>query len=425
MSRYPFYTRYTAHHHLRAEILNGVFNGIFGLKEIVAKKALGASDLEMTILITMFSSSFLLGSIWGPMMEGRSKKPFFVWGGLIGRGSLIAVAGITSAAWFIGIIALTLIAQTAFQPAQQSILQANYPQSHRARIFSRIVLFMQLTSVLLAVTGGALLNWNGEIYRWLFPAAGIIGGASYIWYGTIRIRRAGTRIREFQHSPDRKARQPIRSGIRHFFEVLKTNPDFRRYEINFFLYGIAFMLPLVVNENVLIDIEYFGLDYDLYAVIKLATFAITMALFMPVGGWLQDRLGVSCASGWFFLTLALYPIGMFASLSLLTHHPELAFALLVLSFFVWGVAMSGVMMAWNLGSSSFAGDRDASALMSVHVSMVGLRGLLFPGLGMLIGQTFGYRAVYVCSAVLFLVASAGMFLLHYTMNVKPTASSAD
>jgi hypothetical protein len=64
----PAVTRYTYHHHLRAEIFNNLFLGIFGLYEAVARKALGASDLEIVVLSTCSAAFSVLAFVWGSVI---------------------------------------------------------------------------------------------------------------------------------------------------------------------------------------------------------------------------------------------------------------------------------------------------------------------------------------------------------------------
>jgi hypothetical protein len=79
-----------------------------------------------------------------------------------------------------------------------------------------------------------------------------------------------------------------------------------------------------------------------------------------------------------------------------------------LAHIVLGVGMSGINVAWSLGPVSFAGDRDASRYSGAHVTLTGVRGTIAPLLGAVGLIYLGFNAVFIASAGLFLLGSAGM-----------------
>ncbi len=68
------------------------------------------------------------------------------------------------------------------------------------------------------------------------------------------------------------------------------------------------------------------------------------------------------------------------------------------AYLIFGIAMTAVNMAWNMGSIVFAGKEDASIYQSVHVTMTGIRGLVAPGLGFSLLKISGITSVFLVAA---------------------------
>jgi len=82
-----------------------------------------------------------------------------------------------------------------------------------------------------------------------------------------------------------------------------------------------------------------------------------------------------------------------------------------LAYLFFAIAMTGVVLSWNLSSIFFAKEKDASAFQAVHVSLTALRGLMAPLLGYLVLKYFGPVTVFSIASLLFFSASAGMWYL--------------
>jgi hypothetical protein len=77
--------------------------------------------------------------------------------------------------------------------------------------------------------------------------------------------------------------------------------------------------------------------------------------------------------------------------------------------------MTGVNIAWTMRPILFAGRRDAAQYMGVHVTMVGIRGLIGNPLGFFLLQTAGSRVAFSVASALFLAASGLMVALNRRM----------
>jgi len=146
------------------------------------------------------------------------------------------------------------------------------------------------------------------------------------------------------------------------------------------------------------------LPYGQVAGSTQVVFQLTLLVTMLPAGHVTDRLGPIRVAKWSFAFLALYPIGLMLSQSALH---------LGLACVVYGVAMSGIHVAWTMGPVTLG--RDASAAphyMAIHATLVGVRALLgqFPAVWLY--MVTGRIAVPLAVAMmLFLGGAAVMFRL--------------
>ena len=414
----PFYSRYTRTLHLRAEILNNLFAGVIGLAGAVARKGLDASELGITVLTTAGSASLLTAIFWSTAMEGRSKRPFIVGSALVGRLSLVLMAFAVDPRVFIAICCVYFLSEPVFIPAQNALLQANYHNSIRGTVFGTITGISKIPFLLAAFSAGKILDAHPRAYLWLFPAAGALGTLAYLQYARIRIRR--------WEAPARARRPGVFASLANFLRIMRDDRDFDRFERNFMIYGMAFMIIQPVNVFLLIDD--LQMSYGLYSLCTQILFQIIIAVTSRASGRLLDRIGAMRVAALSFTALVLHAGTLL--LASVFHSIPLAFV----AFGLFGVAMSGVNGAWSLGAMRFAGDRDAAAYMGAHVACVGFRGFFGPTLGYVLVLAFehpavgvpglGIPAAYGIAAALFAIAAVAMARLGSRMEGSGSGPAA-
>ena len=80
--------------------------------------------------------------------------------------------------------------------------------------------------------------------------------------------------------------------------------------------------------------------------------------------------------------------------------------MLGLSYAVFGVAMTPVILTWNLGPVQFAPrERDSGDYMAVHVTLTGLRAILGPVLALTSERLLGLSWGFIVSAGFYLAAA--------------------
>jgi len=132
--------------------------------------------------------------------------------------------------------------------------------------------------------------------------------------------------------------------------------------------------------------------------------AIFIIVFTPILGAVLDRTNPIYLSKVSFFTLIAYPALLIAAWFLRGSAEPLFY----LSFAAFGFAMAGVTLTWNVGPMYFAATpQEIPRLMSVHVTLTGVRGLLVPIAGYLLLK-IGILAPFCASACCFLSAALMM-----------------
>ncbi len=106
----------------------------------------------------------------------------------------------------------------------------------------------------------------------------------------------------------------------------------------------------------------------------------------------------------------------------------LAVIIVFIAYTIFGIAMAGVNLSWNMSSIFFAGKEDASMYQSVHVTMTGIRGLIAPILGFALLKIMGINSVFYVAAGFLALASVMslrdyMRFKHHVAEIVPDTPS--
>jgi len=381
--------RYTFAFHLRAMMLEGAVNGAWQLNEIVARKSLGASTLWITLIAMSPSVALLLSALWGPLFEGRRKAPFFLAAGVVGRLVLLAVAAVRGPAAFTAVLAVSALSYSILYPTQNALFQSNYAPGERGRFFGRAYSAFAVASILSALALGALYDLQTQAYRWTYPAVGLVGFLAC--YELYRPRERCTRPR---------VTRAWSNPLRQVWGVLAGDRAFALYQAGFFFYGLGFMTMITLIPLYIVD--RLGASYWQASWMRVVLYMGVQALTSGIAGRFMDRSHPAALAKLSFLGLAAFPL-----LLGLSRTPWGGYG----AFLWFGLCMAGVSLAWYVGPLAFAGERDSSAFMTVHVALTGVRALIGHPLAAVLYVTTGTFAVPFLAASVFFLSGAGCMAL--------------
>jgi MFS family permease len=386
-----------------AVFFRGFVSASYQFQEIVAKKALDAADWQVTVLVMIWPLSNIFSIWWGKLMERSSSiSLYFYILGFWGRMVLIFMFWVNNWWSYLLIMVIFFGFNSIESPAHSTLFRYGFGLKNRGRLFGIAASVENAVAVSFAWLAGYLLDINESWFRHIFALVGIFGLLSSLFLAQTKISKAVPK----QLKPINPA-EFFLSPIRRSIEVLKDNPLFRRFEINYFIYGLAFMMILPVIPKFMVDAV--GMNYSQMFISKSVIAKLGLLILAPLAGRLYDLMNPGKFAGIAYSALVFYPFTLlFASFN-----PGWIYApyLVMFAFLFNGIAMAGIYVSWNIGSIYFAGAEEAPMFQSVHVSLTGVRALFGPLIGFFVMKIFNYQAVFILASVTFLTAAFFSFKL--------------
>ena len=295
---------------------------------------------------------------------------------------------------------IATLGSASWTPVNGKLLERFYAVEIRGRVYALLNIVTHGGGIVTVYLVGRWLERNPDAFRLYFPLAAIVQLAGVALLVRLA-RRAGA-------SDPVDVRWPLSwSGllrpVLRMGAVLRSDRTFRRYEQAFMTYGAAFMLcdallPVLATDR--LHMRYEDYAHSTQMISKIALLAVVLP-----AGWTLDRLGAMRTSGIAFGVLAMYP------LLLLTARDWSGVAT---ASAVMGVGMGWVSMGWMLGPVALAGTGErVPHYVAIHATLVGVRGIVFQGAGMLLYKlTGGFAWPLLIAAAAFTWAAFQMWRLH-------------
>lgn len=376
--------RYTYHFHVRAAVAETMFTSLVWSASDVAARNMGAGPLEIT-LFTMAPGVAQIVSIFiSDRLARIDRRKLLLWSGFLGRAPIFLVFFYYDLWTFLTLLTIQSFAQVPIIAAWNALLRSNYTDKLRGTLYGRASQIAAVFSGSAALGAGFWLDYDPEAVRWIYPGVGVLGILSCWIFARVRTRPgmvpAGT--------------GPSPSSLFSFKDVLLKDRVFRIYEIGFFCYGVAFMAAITAQplfaaqELQLSNTQMLG---------ARAIFSLCLVLGTLRMGKLMDRVGPARLASICYALLACYVIVVSHATGGVSY---------LLSQVIFGVAMSGVHIAWNMGPVTFAPIQEAARYMGVHMALVGVRAMIgHPVGGLMVSITGQARYVYLFSMAFFIIAA--------------------
>ncbi|MBK8913877.1 MAG: MFS transporter [Phycisphaerales bacterium] len=379
----------------------GIGQGVLTMLPVLARRRFDAGDWQ-TLLITAAVPTLLTASIfWNELLQRRAPARFFLWYWLVGVFPLGLATWATGfwSLWVLHLIAA--VGNSGWLPLSGLLLKRFYPDSVRGRVFSLLSVVTLTAALGAGLAAGHWLEQDPDAFRIYMPIAAAAQFAGML----VLIRAAG-----LAHVPAARAAASLRDSLtavtaplRSMGRVLREDPRFRQYEQAFMMYGLGWMicnalLPVLATTRL-------SLTYGEYAGSTLVMQNLAMIVMaLPMGG-LLDRLGAVRTAALAFAMLSAYPLMLLAAAGTTS---------LSIASVAFGAAMAGVHVAWMLGPVAFAPRAElVPHYVSIHTTLVGLRGVVAQGLGMaLYVATGGFLWPFVLAAAAFAWSAWEMWRLH-------------
>lgn len=402
--------------HIIAQVFSGLSSGIAVLQDIILKKSLGGSDFHI-LLLSLFTSSAFLASLYGAEIINRSNNlpKTILKFGITAKIFLILIPLINNSFYYILCISITAYLDSMMLSSWNIVFRHNYTEDKRSRLYSYATTIATALLLLTSTILGVLLDRDNMLFRVFFPFSGLMGIVMYYFLSKMMklsvLNMPKMEIKEKtekSHLSKKLIKDIILLPARNTSRIFSQNKPFFRYELYFFMYGMAFMVIMPAIPIYVVDT--LNLSYTPISIAKGFLFNIILILFTPIMGRFHGSGNPKKFCGWSFLVLTLFPIIMISAqsafmINLLSNKVYAVY----LAYIIFGIGMSGVGIAWTLGSMYYAPKFEVSNYQAVHIALTGLRGVFSPALGYLVMKAFSMEAVFILSAFLF--TCGGIFML--------------
>jgi hypothetical protein len=375
-----------------ASAFDGVTQALILLQETIAKRALAASDLQVSMIGVIANATMLLAAAVALLFSNRSKRWLLVLGLVFGRLIFLGSFLIRSS----GVFLVFLLLYHALFAVQTPVLNTFF-QTHignkRGQAFAVTRMALIGVSMICSLAAGRVLDIDPGLFPWLLTAVAISGTVTYLVF---------IHLDGMTDYASREAGS-LRRSLAGLKDVL-GNREFMMFEAVFMTYGLAFMMMVPAVPLMLLNV----LGFTFFQMAQATGFysQVFVMLILPLAGLVYDRIDL-----WRLWTVSLalllgYPLLMLGAY--LTRLAPMAYS----SFVFYSLGIAGIMILWNLGSLRFAGQGDSLLYQGIHVALTGIRGLFGPLLGYLLIARSGFPAVFLASAGLLALAGAISLACH-------------
>lgn len=385
---------------LLSSVFDGLTQGVFLLQETIAKKALSASDLQVSLIGMIASATMVFSVVVGLFFNNRRKSWLLIAGMTAGRLIFLFSFMINGTGSFLLVLFLYYSMYSVQIPVFNSFFQ-NHLGQKRGQVFGLSRMVMMSFSMAAALAAGKLMDISPLYYKPILLSVAFSGTITYVLY----------LMMDRQTSYPKPQPGYIRAALRDYKAMFKRT-DFLMFELVFMIYGLAFMIMVPAVPLFLINRLHF--TYSQMARANGVYAQLFMMLLIPFAGAVYDRMNLWKIWAASMAILMGYPLLM--GLSYLSQSRSLAYG----SLLFYSLGLTGVSVLWNLGSLQFSGGKDSFIYQGFHVTLTGLRGAAGPLLGYVLLSRINFMANFVVAFILLLTAMIMSIFCgkHYSQKSK-------
>ncbi len=324
----------------------------------IARHTLKASEVEIGIIMMAPVGGNLLSFVWANMMEGKRKMPFAVVSWVAARALLCTAFFITSAHWFVALVAVFWVITSIAGPAYSALMKEIYPDSDRGRIMGYVRVLSFFVIAVSTLAAGPLLQTFG--YRYVFPFVGLFGVAAALAFHTIPTK-------ETTGDPN----VPNGEFFLNSMRILREDGGYRYFCGGIFISGFANFFASAIF--VIYQVDRLGVGQSWTAVYSFVTLMLSMTAYYYWGHHVDRKSPTR---------LLLLCNLIFASVPLIYCVATQAWMLLP-AMVLTGFAFAGYDLAYFNGVLHYAPKDRITQYQAVFAFLMGIRGITAPFMGAL------------------------------------------
>lgn len=359
-------------------VASGLMEG--GFIGVVADKIFQVHPSVLALITAAPMFGNLSSFLWARLARGRPKVPLLVSLQVLVLGAVAGIAllpaGPEGTGWLVAIMVVSRLAISGIITLRSLVWTLNYPRIARARVTARLQFLMTLTMTAASVGGGLLLDADPVSFRIFFAGAAIVGSVGVLAFSRVRLLDEEAHLSLENTRAPAEASDSVGARRASVWSVLRDDPLYARYQGLQFLLGSSNMMveaPLIYLVSRELQASY-AVSISLTLAIPLGIAMLTL----PFWATYIDRVHIAefrARHSWLWVVAQFFTwLGaLYGSLGLIG-----------VGRVVQGLAWGGGSLAWQLGHNDFAKPGNVGLYMGIHVTLTGLRGALFPFVGVLL-----------------------------------------
>lgn len=384
----PPRTRANAQIDFLAAILYGAFGGLTLPFIPVMGRRLGASPLQVSLLVAAPAIVFLL-SFW-IVNAVRPIHPvrLVMWPALVGRTLFLLMPLVKTPAPYVLLVALYHAVSSINTLGYAQVMRAVYPADVRGRIMALVKVGMAAFWVAGSLVGGQLTQQVP--FQWVFAAAGVLGMASALVFSRVR-------------TPDPiEAPEHINPAVT--WRILRTDAAFRSYLLAFFVYGFGGWLISAAVPIFLVDVLHAS-NFQV-GLLGAVTSAMWMLSFYSWGKMIDQRTATNT-------TKVVFGIGILTPVIYLLAPNAWV---VQLSGVTDGLTSAGIDLGWLAAVLHYAPPGQVLHYVTLFNTLVGIRAATAPFIAAVLIPSIGVRWIFAAAAA---VQLTGMLLMRRVSAPRP------
>ena len=323
-----------------------------------------ASAWQTTMSTAAIPVMFMLSVIWNELYRRLNHGRYI---GVVWLLAVVPMGGIALChrpETVLICVVLSAMGLAGMNPINGDLLRSCYPPAVRSKVYGVTQAIAQFTIMSIAYGIGLWLDLDNEAYRLYLPLGMVgVGVGMCLTYRMTCQRVFQERLR---HQVSESFPASMRHMYRNMIRVFREDPDFRRYEIAYFIYGMGWSTCQALLPFLLVDKLRF--TYAQVAQSTQTAFQVTLILMILPTGYLMDRYGPVRLATWGFGLVAIYPIGLMLAGGVTS---------LTLATAWFAIGISAIHLAWTIGPITLARTAsEASNYLAIHAALVGPRSII-------------------------------------------------
>lgn len=341
---------------------------LYTLIPFVLRKDLGSSLLQLSILASLKPILPIFSFYWSSRLtkkkEDLRKNLIGAW--VLARVPFLLVPWCSNPWYLILCCAFYELFNKSGIPALMEILKINTKEQSMHRLYTICFVVTFIESILLGLCLTGILKNSIVSWQLCYGVATLISLSS-IWP---QMNLVFPKENLSSHSPPIDGHK-ILTPWKEAFSVLRSNPDFARFQYGFMIGGFGLMLA--APSLSLFYVDFLNLSHS--EIVTARSILMGVGITASAYFWKKflnrnrvEKMTGAILFGFFIYFLLLY----FSSM-----HKNLFY----ISYFIYGITQAGSHLLWNLSGPLFSKEMNSVPFSSVNILMVGLRGCIAPAIG--------------------------------------------